>query len=114
MKLFIMQFSPAACHLVGFEVLTAVSTKTAVFACHFVRLIRKYSPQQSAKTTPLNLCFFLNVRDQISHPYKQVNYTIYFLFWDLAESEFGGSLESVGRFCVGAFSRNLALVVIKI
>jgi hypothetical protein len=27
------------------------------------------------------------------------------LWWGLAESTFGGSLESGGRFCVGAFGR---------
>jgi hypothetical protein len=31
----------------------------------------------------------------------------------LAESAFGGSLESGGRFCVGAFGRNLASVAVK-
>jgi hypothetical protein len=30
------------------------------------------------------------------------------------ESAFGGSLESGGRFCVGAFGRNLASVAVKI
>jgi hypothetical protein len=29
------------------------------------------------------------------------------------ESAFGGSLESGGRFCVGAFGRNLASVAVK-
>jgi hypothetical protein len=31
----------------------------------------------------------------------------------LTESAFGGSLESCGRFCVGAFGRNLASVDLK-
>jgi hypothetical protein len=31
----------------------------------------------------------------------------------LAESAFGGSLESGGRFCVGVFGRNLARVAVK-
>jgi hypothetical protein len=35
------------------------------------------------------------------------------LWWGLAESAFGGSLESGGRFCVGAFGRNLASVAVK-
>jgi hypothetical protein len=35
------------------------------------------------------------------------------LWWGLAESAFGESLESGGRFCVGAFSRNLASVAVK-
>jgi hypothetical protein len=35
------------------------------------------------------------------------------LWWGLAESAFGGSLESGGRFCVGAFGRNLASVALK-
>jgi hypothetical protein len=35
-------------------------------------------------------------------------------WWGLAESAFGGSLESGGRFCVGAFGRNLASVAVKI
>jgi hypothetical protein len=32
---------------------------------------------------------------------------------DLTECTFGGSLESGGRFCVGAFGRNLASVAVK-
>jgi hypothetical protein len=35
------------------------------------------------------------------------------LWWGLAESAFGGCLESGGRFCVGAFGRNLASVAVK-
>jgi hypothetical protein len=35
------------------------------------------------------------------------------LWWDLAESAFGGSLESGCRFCVVAFGRNLALLAVK-
>jgi hypothetical protein len=35
------------------------------------------------------------------------------LWWVLAKSAFGGSLESGGRFCVGAFGRNLASVAVK-
>jgi hypothetical protein len=35
------------------------------------------------------------------------------LWWGLAESTFGESLESGGRFCVGAFGRNLASIVVK-
>jgi hypothetical protein len=35
------------------------------------------------------------------------------LWWGLAESAFGGSLESGGRFYVGAFDRNLASVAVK-
>jgi hypothetical protein len=35
------------------------------------------------------------------------------LRWDLAEYAFGGSLESGGRFCLGAFGRNLASVAVK-
>jgi hypothetical protein len=35
------------------------------------------------------------------------------LWWGLAESAFGGSLESGGRFCVDAFGRNLASVAVK-
>jgi hypothetical protein len=35
------------------------------------------------------------------------------LWWSVEESAFGGSLESGGRFCVGAFSRNLASVDVK-
>jgi hypothetical protein len=31
----------------------------------------------------------------------------------MAESAFGGSLESSGRFCVGAFGLNLASVAVK-
>jgi hypothetical protein len=31
----------------------------------------------------------------------------------MAESAFGGSLELGGRFCVGAFGRNLASVAVK-
>jgi hypothetical protein len=36
------------------------------------------------------------------------------LWWGLAESAFSGSLESGGRFCVGAFGRNMASVAVKI
>jgi hypothetical protein len=32
----------------------------------------------------------------------------------LAEPALGGSLESGGRFCVGAFGRNLASVAVKL
>jgi hypothetical protein len=35
------------------------------------------------------------------------------LWWGLAESALDGSLESGGRFCVGAFGRNLAPVAVK-
>jgi hypothetical protein len=35
------------------------------------------------------------------------------LWRGLAESAFGGSLGSGGRFCVGAFGRNLASVAVK-
>jgi hypothetical protein len=35
------------------------------------------------------------------------------LWWGLTESAFGGNLESGGRFCVGAFDRNLASVAVK-
>jgi hypothetical protein len=35
------------------------------------------------------------------------------LWWGLAESAFGGRLESGGPFCVGAFGRNLASVAVK-
>jgi hypothetical protein len=36
------------------------------------------------------------------------------LWWGRAESAFGESLESGGRFCVGVFGRNLASVSVKI
>jgi hypothetical protein len=35
-------------------------------------------------------------------------------WWGSGESAFGGSLESGGRFCVGAFGRNLASVAVKV
>jgi hypothetical protein len=35
------------------------------------------------------------------------------LWWGLAESAFGGSLESGGLFCVGAFGRNMASVTVN-
>jgi hypothetical protein len=35
------------------------------------------------------------------------------LWWGLAESAFGGSLESGGRFFVGTFGRNLDRVAVK-
>jgi hypothetical protein len=35
------------------------------------------------------------------------------LWWGLDESAFVGSLESGSRFCIDAFSRNLALVAVK-
>jgi hypothetical protein len=34
------------------------------------------------------------------------------LWWDMAETATGGILESGGRFCVGLFCRNLALVAV--
>jgi hypothetical protein len=34
-------------------------------------------------------------------------------WWGLGESEFGGSLKSGGRFCVGAFGSNLASIAVK-
>jgi hypothetical protein len=37
----------------------------------------------------------------------------WYLWWSLAEFAFDGSLESGGRFCVGAFGRNLASVAVK-
>jgi hypothetical protein len=36
------------------------------------------------------------------------------LWWGMEESAFGGSLESGGRFCVGAFGRNLVSIVVKL
>jgi hypothetical protein len=36
------------------------------------------------------------------------------LWWGLVESAFGGSLETGGRFCVGAFGKNLASIAVKI
>jgi hypothetical protein len=35
------------------------------------------------------------------------------LFWGLADPAFSRSLESGGRFCVGAFGRNLASIAGK-
>jgi hypothetical protein len=35
------------------------------------------------------------------------------LWWGLAESSFSGRLESSGRFCVGEFGGNLALVAAR-
>jgi hypothetical protein len=35
------------------------------------------------------------------------------LWWGLAESALGRSLESGGQFCVGAFGRNLASAAVK-
>jgi hypothetical protein len=35
------------------------------------------------------------------------------LRWGLAESAFSEGLESGGRFCVGAFGRNLSPVAVK-
>jgi hypothetical protein len=35
-------------------------------------------------------------------------------WWGLAKSAFGGILESGGRFCVGAFVRNLMSIVAKV
>jgi hypothetical protein len=35
------------------------------------------------------------------------------LWWGLAESAFGGSLEACGRFCVGAFGRNLSSIAVN-
>jgi hypothetical protein len=36
------------------------------------------------------------------------------LWWGLAESAFGGSLESGGRFCVGEFGENRASVAVNV
>jgi hypothetical protein len=36
------------------------------------------------------------------------------LWWGLAKSAFSRSLESGGRFCVGAFGRHMASVVVKV
>jgi hypothetical protein len=62
MKLLNMQFSPAS--------------------CHFILLRSKYSPQLPV----LKLCSSLNVRDQVSHPYKTskiiVLYILVFIFLD--------------------------------
>jgi hypothetical protein len=48
MKFLIMQFSPTS--------------------CHFVSLWSKYSPPHPVST--VSLCSSLNVRDQVSHPYR--------------------------------------------
>jgi hypothetical protein len=44
---------------------------------------------------------------------RNANEAMVSLWWGLAESAFGGSLESGGRFCVGAFGRNMSSVAIK-
>jgi hypothetical protein len=49
MKLFIMQFSP--------------------FSCHLISLWSEYPPQHPVLKKP-RLCSSLNVRDQVSHPYR--------------------------------------------
>jgi hypothetical protein len=48
MKVLIMQFSPAS--------------------CHFISLRSKYSPQRPSNT--FSACSSLNVREQVSHPYR--------------------------------------------
>jgi hypothetical protein len=35
------------------------------------------------------------------------------LWWGMAQSTYGGSLESGGQFCVGEFGRHLASVTMK-
>jgi hypothetical protein len=51
MKLFIMQFSP--------------------FSRHLISLQSKYPPQHPVSNSP-SLCFSLNVRDQVSYPYRTI------------------------------------------
>jgi hypothetical protein len=65
MKLFIMQFSPLSCHLIS--------------------LRSKYPPQTLFSNTP-SLCSSLNVRDKVSHPYRntgklRVLYILIFKFF---------------------------------
>jgi hypothetical protein len=66
MKLLIMQFSPTS--------------------CHFISVWFKNFPQHPALNT-LSLCSSLNVRDQISHPYRTTSkiivlYILIFMFLD--------------------------------
>jgi hypothetical protein len=46
-------------------------------SCHFIRFRSKYSPHHTV-LKHLSLCFSLNVRDQISHPYKTTGKIIVF------------------------------------
>ncbi|PNF25245.1 hypothetical protein B7P43_G13294, partial [Cryptotermes secundus] len=68
MKLLIMQFSPTS--------------------CHFISLRSKYSPKKNTLfSNTLRLRSSLNVRDQVSHPYRTtgkiiVLYILIFMFWD--------------------------------
>jgi putative component of membrane protein insertase Oxa1/YidC/SpoIIIJ protein YidD len=61
MQLLIMQFSPTS--------------------CHFIPLRSKYSKHPVLKH-PQSM-FSLNVRDQVSHPYKTTGKTIVFIYLNL-------------------------------
>jgi hypothetical protein len=45
---------------------------------------------------------------------RNANETVVAPVWGLPESAFCRSVESGGRFCVGAFGRNMASVAVKI
>jgi hypothetical protein len=60
MKLLIMQFAP--------------------ISCHFIHLWSKYSLQHPVSNT-LSRCSSLNVRDQVSHPYRTTGEIIVFNFY---------------------------------
>jgi hypothetical protein len=47
------------------------------FSCHLISLRSKYSPQHPVFKHP-NLCSSLNVRDQVSHPYRTTGKIIIF------------------------------------
>jgi hypothetical protein len=40
------------------------------FPCYFILHRSKYSPQHPVLKNTLSLCSSINVRDQVSHPYK--------------------------------------------
>jgi hypothetical protein len=43
---------------------------------------------------------------------RNANEAAWRLWWGLAESAFGGSMDLGSRFCVGAFGRNLVSVAV--
>jgi hypothetical protein len=56
-------------------------------SCHFIPLRPKYSPQHRVFNT-FNLCASLNVRNQVSYPYKTVKH-----FGDISDPQGGDYVD---------------------